>query len=96
MRNLIKNDKAEGPAAMVGVVVSGLVAIIIGILIWYSTNTAIFTAAKKAGPQTAMNATWGTVNATANTVWTLFPIIAIVVVAGIILAVVMGFGRQQA
>lgn len=36
------------------------------------------------------------VNTTANTIFTLMPIVGIVTIAGIILAVVMGFGRQQA
>ena len=86
---------------MIGVVIAGLVAIIVGVLIWYKINTAIYGSmgyTTGSGPMVGLNltkATFTTVNASANTIWTLFPIIAIVVVAGVILAVVMGFGRAQ-
>ena len=94
MKNLLKNNKAESPASMVGVVIAGLVSIVIGVLIWYKMNTAIYTA--NGSVKGAQGVVWNTSNASANTIWTLFPIVAIVVIAGIILAVVMGFGRQQA
>jgi len=94
MKNLLKNNKAESPASMVGVVIAGLVSIVIGILIWYKMNTAIYTA--NGSVKGAQGAVWNTSNASANTIWTLFPIVAIVVISGVILAVVMGFGRQQA
>jgi hypothetical protein len=94
MKTLLKNNKAESPASMVGVVIAGLVAIVIGVLIWYKMNTAIYTA--NGSVKGAQGAVWNTSNASANTIWTLFPIVAIVVIAGVILAVVMGFGRQQA
>ena len=60
-------------------------------------NSAIYNAAQPtghgvAGINTAFNAT----NSSMNAIWTLFPVVAIVVVAGVILAIVMGFGRQQA
>jgi uncharacterized protein (UPF0333 family) len=98
-----------GSAQMIGTVIAGLVAIIVGVMIWYRINTAMFESAGLpvrafgAGvSSTASNATraaqtavWNSTNASANTVWTLFPIVAIVVVAGVILAIVMGFGRAQ-
>lgn len=105
MKKLRMNHDAD--ATMVGGVVAGLVAIIIGVLIWYKLDTAMYSAAgvlaRSASNTAAMNATrtmqtaiWNSTNASANTVWTLFPIVAIVVVAGVILAVVMGFGRNSA
>jgi hypothetical protein len=94
MKTLLKNNKAESPASMVGVVIAGLVAIVIGVLIWYKMNTAIYAA--NGSVKGAQGAVWNTSNASANTIWTLFPIVAIVVISGVILAVVMGFGRQQA
>lgn len=94
MKTLLKNNKAESPASMVGVVIAGLVAIVIGVLIWYKMNTAIYAA--NGSVKGAQGAVWNNSNASANTIWTLFPIVAIVVIAGVILAVVMGFGRQQA
>lgn len=94
MKTLLKNNKAESPASMVGVVIAGLVAIVIGVLIWYKMNTAIYTA--NGSVKGAQGVVWNNSNASANTIWTLFPIVAIVVISGVILAVVMGFGRQQA
>ena len=104
MKKLLGNT--SGSAQMIGVVIAGLVAIIVGVMIWYKINNAVFDSAgilaRSASNTAAMNATrtmqtavWNSSNATANTIWTLFPIVAIVVVAGVILAIVMGFGRQQ-
>lgn len=99
MRRLLVSR--DGDATMIGVVIAGLVAIIVGVLIWYKINSAIYGSMGYAADGTAKvglnltKATFTTVNASANTIWTLFPIIAIVVVAGVILAVVMGFGRAQ-
>jgi len=96
MRKLLVNNHADlaGGAAMMGVVIATLIAIVIGVLIWYKLNAAMFAANFVSGkPQVALNATWLSVNTTANTIWTLFPIVCIVVIAGVILAVVMGFGR---
>ena len=79
---------------MIGVVVALLVSIAVGVLIWYKINPALFTAQIVAGAnRAAINTTWSTVNTTANTIWTLFPIVGIVVIAGIILAIVTNFGR---
>jgi hypothetical protein len=84
----------EGSAQMIGVVVALLVSIAVGVMIWYQLNKAVFSAVIVPGKNmAAMNATYLTVNTTANTIWTLFPIVAIVIVAGIILAIVMNFGR---
>ena len=94
--------KEEGSAQMIGVVVALLVSIIIGVLIWYKINAAVYAAnglpavaTDRTAAQNATFATWLGVNTTANTILTLFPIVAIVIVAGIILAIVMNFGRGQ-
>jgi len=80
---------------MMGVVIATLISIVIGVMVWYKLNASIFAANFVSGkPQVALNATWLSVNTTANTIWTLFPIVCIVLIAGIVLAVVMGFGRQ--
>lgn len=100
MRKL--SQVTEGSAQMIGVVIAGLVAIIIGLMLWYKINSALFYSylGVGTGAHAALNTTvlpvYNTVNASANSIWTLFPIVAIVVVAGVILAVVMGFGRSQA
>ena len=99
MKNLLKNNHAEGAATMVGVVIAGLVSIIVGVLIWYKINNAVFTAAQPSAKGTTawsnIVGAFNSTNASANTIWTLFPLVAIVVVAGIILAVVMGYGGQS-
>lgn len=99
MKSILRDTRAESGASMIGVVIAGLVAIIVGVLIWYKLNTAIFESAAGAHGVTGhgtIGTLFNTTNTTANTVWTLFPIVAIVVVAGVILSIVMGFGRQQA
>jgi hypothetical protein len=96
-RNL--SSQREGSAQMIGVVIALLVSIIIGVLIWFKINQSIFTSmgyAADGAPHVGLNLTktlFTNVNTTANTIWTLFPIVAVVVVAGIILAIVTNFGR---
>jgi hypothetical protein len=99
MKQLTNDTHADisGGAAMMGVVIATLIAIVCGVLVWYKINAAVFASGKApygAGvTYNAYNATWLSVNTTANTIWTLFPIVCIVLIAGIVLAVVMGFGR---
>jgi hypothetical protein len=89
MKQLLHNNKAEGGGAMIGTVIALLVSIIIGLLVWYKIDQGI-----TAGPRTAAVGTlYNTTNTSANTIFTLFPIIAIVVIAGIILSIVTNFGR---
>ena len=95
MKKLLRNT--SGSAQMIGVVIAGLVAIIVGVMIWYKINHSLYYSWLGVGTGThdAINSTWTNVNTTANSIWTLFPIVAIVVIAGVILGIVMGFGRQQ-
>jgi hypothetical protein len=74
-------------AGMVGSVIAVLVSIIVGILIYYKIAGSIG-GLPAAGVTAAAN-----VNTTANTVFTLAPIVGIVMIAGIILAIVTNFGR---
>ena len=85
---LLKMDE-NGFAQAVGGVVAILISIIVGILVYYKIVGSMPTL-----PAAGVTAA-AAVNSTANTVFTLMPIVAIVTIAGIILAVVMGFGRQQ-
>ena len=100
MKKILSHNNAEGPAAMVGVVIAGLVAIVIGVLIWFRIAPAVIGGmGSRAGAGTSyanFNASVLALNNSAVTIWALFPIVSIVVVAGVILAVVMGFGRSQA
>jgi uncharacterized membrane protein YjgN (DUF898 family) len=85
----LKGDQT-GYAAMIGGVIAILVSIVIGILVYYQIAGSI-QGMPAAGVTAAAN-----VNTTANTVFTLAPIIAIVLIASIILGVVSNFGRAQA
>ena len=97
MRKLSESN--HGTVAALLAVVAGLVAIGVGVLIWYKISSSIFYSwlGVGTGPHTVLNSTVlplvANINSTANTVWTLFPIIAIVIIAGVILAIVLGFGR---
>ena len=86
MRSL--KDK-HGFAGAVGAVLSVLVIVLVGLLVYYKVAGSI-NGLPAAGVTAAAN-----INTTANTVFSLAPIIAIVMIAGIILAVVMGFGRGK-
>lgn len=92
------SDSIHGSVQMIGIVIAALVAIAVGVLVWYKLQTALYSAASGpgTGPHVGVNASFLAVNTTANTIWTLFPIVCIVMIAGIILAIVMGFGRSQA
>lgn len=93
MRSLLKND--HGSAAMIGVVVSVLVSIVIGVMVWFKIDGALAGAQTFTTLPSGARAAWNTTNTTANTALTLMPIVAIVLVAGIILAIVTNFGRGQ-
>ena len=90
MLKLLKNDHAY--AGMVGAVVAVLVSIIVGLLVYYKIASSISPTGIPAAGLTAM----GNVNTTANTVFTLAPIVAIVMIAGVILAIVTNFGKGTA
>ena len=88
MRKLSFWKKADdGYAALIGGVVAVLVTIIIGILVYYKI------AASMGITGTAAVAAAANVNTTANTVFTLAPIVGIVMIAGIVLAIVTNFGK---
>ena len=86
MRQLMK-DKL-GNAAMVGGLVAILVVIVIGLLVFTEISGSINTGSADG------IAAHANVNTTAQTVFTLAPIVAVVLVASIILAVVTGFGKS--
>lgn len=77
----------HGYAQLVGAVVAVLITIAVGILIYYQISGSI------TGIGAAGFTALGQINTTAQTVFTLAPVVAIVMIAGIILAVVMNFGR---
>lgn len=79
----------HGYAAMVGAIIAVLVSIIVGILVYYKIAGSI-NGLPAAGVTAAAN-----VNTTANTVFTLAPIVGIVLIASVILGVVASFGAKQ-
>ena len=89
MRKLLQNN--EGLAGMVIAVMALLVAIIIGVLVWYKIDAALVTSSWTSLP-TGAKTVWNNTNTTANSVWTLFPLVGLVLIAGVILFVIMRFG----
>jgi heme/copper-type cytochrome/quinol oxidase subunit 2 len=85
----LKNDNRAFAKAMGGMIAL-LVAIIIGVLVYYSVvgGFTVSSATYGSDASDAMNGT----NDTAETVFTLLPIVGIVMIAGLILAVVSRFG----
>jgi len=82
-------DIVENKAAytkVVGGLVALLLTIIVGVLVFWETNDAITLGTPAAN--TSRNAT----TTMASTVFSLLPLVALVIVASIILGVVLGFG----
>jgi len=84
----IKDDKAAY-TKVVGGLVALLLTIIIGVLVFWETSDAI-----DLSSDTANNSKNDTTDM-AETVFTLLPIVALVIVAAIILGVILGFGGKQ-
>ena len=94
MRSL-KEDK-RAVAAQLGMVIALLVSILVGVLIYYKTAPQIFQSVGSSDVTTygkLARAQLNSTNTTASTTFTLAPIIAIVLIAGIILAIVTRFGQ---
>lgn len=81
----LKQD-SSGYTKIVGGLVALLLTIIIGVLVFWEVNDSITLSSADA------NASRDETTDMASTVFSLLPLVALVVVAGIILAVVMGFG----
>jgi hypothetical protein len=83
---LWKNE--HGYAQYVGVVVSVLVVILVGLIVYYKIAGNI-----NGLPAAGVTAAAG-VNTTANTVFTLAPIIALVLIASIIIGAIVAFSGR--
>lgn len=81
-----KQDETASYTQLVGGLVALLLVIIIGVMIFWQVNDSIVLSNDEA------NTSRDAVTDMASTVFALLPIVALVIVAGIILAVVMGFG----
>lgn len=103
IRKLLRNKQAIGIVTDLGIVISLLVGIAIGVLVFYELNESMVNGMPDVMSATldtsangkAARAAWNTTNTTASTSWTLLPILAIVIIAGIVLFVVTRFGSGQ-
>lgn len=90
MRSLLKDN--TGVVGAITAVVAFLIAVIVGILIWYKIDTAMVASTYSTLPVSA-KAAWNSTNATANSVWGLLPVVGLVLVAGVIIGTIMVFSR---
>ncbi len=87
-------------AAQMGGMIALLVAIIVGVLVFYNVNdNLVFSQGSQTGAGEdssvqAQRSAWNNTNSSASTVFTLLPIVAIVLIASIILGVVTSFGSK--
>ncbi len=89
MKKLLRNNDADmGIPYMVVGVVAFLIAVIIGLMVWYKIDTSILT--NPGFPAGAVTAA-ASINTTANSVWTLAPIVGLVLIAGVIIGTIMMF-----
>jgi len=88
MKSLLKDDNAW--AQYVGAIVAILVVIVVGLVVYYKIAGSI-NGLPAAGVTAAAN-----VNTTANSVFTLAPITALVLIAGVIIGAILMFagGRK--
>ena len=91
---LLKMNEDGFIAGTVIAVMAFLIAVIIGVLIWYKIDAAMVTAAWSTMP-TGAKTVWNSTNTTANSVWTLFPIVGLVLIAGVIIGTIMIFGQGK-
>lgn len=87
LKKLKNNNKAI--AGAIGGIIAILVLVIVGMIVYYKVAGSV-----NGLPASGVLAA-ASVNSTADTIFSLAPIIAIVMVAGMILLVVMGFGRTS-
>lgn len=84
LRHFKRNKQAY--TKVVGGLVALLLTIIVGVLVFWEVNDAITL------DSTAANDSRNATTAMASTVFSLLPLVALVIVAAIILGVVLGFG----
>jgi len=87
---ILKNNEASIPGLVVGVV-AFLIAVIIGLMIWYKINASLAGATTFTSLPSGARAAWNSTNTTANSTWTLAPIVGLVLIAGVIIATILMF-----
>ena len=91
---LMRNEEANIPAIMTGVV-GFMIAVIIGLMIWYKVDQSLATATTFTSLPAGARAAWNSTNTTANSTWTLAPIVGLVLIAGVIIATIMMFASGK-
>lgn len=91
-QNLRKDEKAN--IAMIGVIIALAVSIVIGVLVFYKINAAVGLNHKPLGTWGAnYNTSRSSINTSAQTTFTLLPIIALIVIAAFMIGLVTRFGQ---
>ena len=96
----LEADISSVPGVVIGVV-AFLIAVVIGLMMWYKIDGAVINAlGSRAGVGTSFagfNTTITAINTTANSTWTLAPIVGLVLIAGVIIATIIMFagGKQS-
>ena len=88
----IMEDNAEIPIAMIGVVIGLAVSIIIGVLVFYKINGSLTMSARYGASGDNYNSSRAGINSSAQTTFTLLPIIAIILIASFMIGIVTKFG----
>jgi hypothetical protein len=91
---ILKDENGSVPGLVIGVV-AFLIAVIIGVMIWYKIDAAVINGfGSRAGVGTSyagFNSTITSINSSANSTWALAPIVGLVLIAGVIIATIMMF-----
>ena len=92
MKKLLNDTQGMGgiPAVVVGVV-AFLIAVVIGLMIWYKIDASLASATTFTSLPAGARAAWNATNTTANSTWTLAPIVGLVLIAGVIIATILMF-----
>ena len=91
-KHIMKDNKASAPIAMIGIVIGLAVSIIIGVLVFYKINGSLTMSARYGASGTVYNNSRTAINNSAQTTYTLLPIIAIILIASFMIAIVTRFG----
>ena len=94
---LFRDETANVPALVVGVV-AFLIATVVGLMMWYKIDAALASSTTFTALPAGARAAWNSTNTTANSTWTLAPIVGLVLIAGVIIATIIMFagGKQNA
>lgn len=90
----IRNDE-HGYAAVIGAIVAIMLTIMVCIMIYWKLSTPLSEALGTGAVGVAAHKLTNNTNTTANSIFTLAPIVGIVLIAGVILGIVMRFGAGK-